>query len=70
MNNPQFTEKEIKDCSNWIKQCINSCTDLFQLECCKTLMQLFEIKYEDAAWEYNHEILQVWIDKESMLTFF
>ena len=71
MNNTTLTDnaynEEMQRCFEWIKLCINSCTDNFQLECCRTLMQLFEIRFEDAAWQLNRELIQIITDKESMM---
>jgi len=32
---------------NWITNCINSCTNEWQLESCKKLIDLFTFKYDD-----------------------
>ncbi len=70
MNNTIEHTEQMNKCFEWIKSCINSCNDNFQLECCRTLMQLFEIRFEESAWQLNRELLQVISDKETTITIF
>ena len=41
----------------WIIDCMDSCTNEFQLNCCATLIQLFNRKYGDKVNEYEQKLL-------------
>lgn len=38
---------------HWVIKVIESCTDEFQLNCCKVLINLFQNKYEDGELSTN-----------------
>ena len=38
----------------WIVTCIQSCTNDFQLDCCRTLIELFRDMYKDEEEVYGY----------------
>jgi len=40
---------------NWIVSCINSSSNKFQFDCCRTLIELFETMYKDST-NWNNQL--------------
>lgn len=53
----------------WIVTCIQSCTNNFQLDCCRTLIELFRdmYKYEEDAYKYLDKLSDEIIERETFL---
>lgn len=58
----------------WVINCINSCTNLDQLKTCEIIIGLFKFRLmkdgatEQKAYHIESELLQAYINKESLLT--
>lgn len=49
----------MKESAKWIIDCTNSCSNSFQLKCCRNLLELFKTKYEDDP-EVDLSIGEIW----------
>jgi hypothetical protein len=58
---------------DWVLNCINSCTNNHQLDCCEVLIALYKFKLTkdrtDERLIYNQEsaLLEAYINKKSLL---
>ena len=58
----------------WVKACINSCTNLEQLKTCEIIIALFKFRLlkdgisEKDAYLIESNILETYVSKEAMLT--
>lgn len=43
----------------WVRQCIASCINLFQLDGCHTLLYLYRQKYPDLKEDYNNLLSEI-----------
>jgi len=50
----------------WITKIIDSCTDSFHIECCSTLINLFQSKYDNNY--LTEKLLSLLAEKQSKLT--
>ena len=57
----------------WIKACINSCTNIEQLKTCEILIALFKFRLlkdgikEEEAYRIESDILETYVNKEANL---
>lgn len=62
-----------RDNIQWVINCINSCTNLEQLDTCQILMGLFKFKLlkdgstQSEAYQIENELLEHYIAKQSLL---
>jgi len=53
---------------NWLLACINSSTNKFQFDCCRTLIELFETMYRDNP-NWNNQLktdLETQLDNQTV----
>lgn len=57
----------------WVKNCINSCTNMEQLKTCEIIIALFKFRLlkdgatEQEAYQIESDLLETYINKESLL---
>jgi hypothetical protein len=58
---------------NWVKNCINSCTNMEQLKTCEIIIALFKFRLlkdgssQQEAYLIESDLLETYINKESLL---
>jgi hypothetical protein len=58
---------------NWVKNCINSCTNMEQLKTCEIIIALFKFRLlkdgssQQEAYLIEGDLLETYINKESLL---
>lgn len=58
---------------NWVKNCINSCTNMEQLKTCEIIIALFKFRLlkdgssQQEAYLIESNLLETYINKESLL---
>ena len=59
--------------TTWVKNCINSCTNMEQLKTCEIIIALFKFRLlkdgatEQEAYQIESDLLETYINKESLL---
>lgn len=52
----------------WIRDCINSCRDGWQLNCCLKLLELFKEKYKEEGKALGGQLLHTIITKQTIIS--
>jgi hypothetical protein len=69
MNNENYNQRNVE----WMLNCINSCTNNEQLDCCEVLIGLFRFRLikdktdEKEMHEIECEIIEAFVNKRALL---
>ncbi len=69
MNNTTLTDSQLlNETFEWIKKAIESSTNSFHIQCCYTLIQLFELQHgASETWQYCSKLKDILLIQENIV---